>query len=456
MNCRNTELTAKLRQFIATICLGPICYGVSLSWTSPVLPQLQNQNSTLPFTLSIVEGSWVGSMLAVGVLCAAIPSGYLADRVGLKRCIIGLALPNVIFTIIVFFSEDVYSLCIGRFISGIAAGGVCVLSPMYIADISDVSVRGVLGCFFELLIYVGVIFVSIFGAYFHYITLTIVLGISSLLFGILFLIFPESPTYLMKIGQKDDAKRALEFFRSEDSDVSHDLEQICYNLQEQQQRQKVNIKKALTSKPVVRGLIACVGLTVFQQLSAVNAIIFYGVQIFQEANTGIDAYTSAIIVSVVQLVSALFTVFVIGKAGRRLFLYLSTIFCGIPLCILGVYFDLKVRNISFIGIDYVPLVSLLVFALGFALGLGPVPWLINGELFSHEVKGVANGITITSNWITLFVITKTFPIAMKDVGPQFPFYLYASFMVLCLVFVKFCMPETRGKSLEQIQNELKS
>ncbi|KAK4874427.1 hypothetical protein RN001_013787 [Aquatica leii] len=456
MNCKNTELTAKLRQFIATICLGPISFGASLSWTSPVLPQLQNQNSTLPFTLSIAEGSWVGSMLAVGVLCTAIPSGYLADRIGLKRCIIGLALPNVIFTIIVFFSEDVYSLCIARFISGIAGGGVSVLSPIYIADISDVSLRGVLGCFFELLIYVGIILVSTFGAYFHYITLTIVVGVSSLLFGIIFLVFPESPTYLIKIGLKDDAKTALEFFRSEGNDVSQDLEQICRNLQEQQELQKVNIKKALTSKPVIRGLIACVGLTVFQQLCAVDAIVFYTVQIFQETDTGIDAYTSAIILSVVQLLSALFTVFIIEKAGRRLFLYVSTIGCGIPLCIVGVYFDLKVRNISFTGIDYVPLVSLLVFALGFALGLGPVPWLINGELFSHEVKGVANGITITSNWIMLFVVTKTFPIAMKDVGPQFPFYLYASFMVLCLVFVKFCVPETRGKSLEQIQNELKS
>ncbi|KAF5269614.1 hypothetical protein FQR65_LT05953 [Abscondita terminalis] len=369
MYCKNLMQAAKLRQFIATICLGPITFGATLSWTSPVLPQLQNHNSTLPFTLTVEEGSWVGSMLAIGVFCTAIPSGYLADRFGIKRCMVALAVPNVIFSVIVFFSKDVYSLCIARFISA-----VC-------------------------------------GSYVNYITLTIILGVCSLVLAIALLFHPESPSYLVRIGKQDDAIIAIKYYRNDDYDVTQEIKTICDNLQEQNRQDTVNIQKALMSKPVVRGLVACVGLTMFQQLSAVDAIVFYTVYIFQESETGMDAYTSAIILSVVQLLSAVLVVFVIEKAGRRTFLYLSAFWCGVSLAVLGIYFNLKSNNINFAGMDYIPLTSLIVFSIGFALGLGPVLWLVNGELFSHDVKGVANGITISTNWIFLFIVTKTFPIA---------------------------------------------
>ncbi|KAF5269634.1 hypothetical protein FQR65_LT05973 [Abscondita terminalis] len=369
--------TAKLLQFVATMCLGPITFGASCGWSSPVLPQLQNQNSTSPFKLTVEEGSWVGSMLAIGVLCSAIPSGYLADRFGPKRCIIAFALPNVIFTVIVFFSKDVYSLCIARFISGIAGGGVSVISPMYTADIADVSVRGNLGSFFEFLIFVGVIIMSSCGAYVDYVVLTIIMGACSLTLGIAFLFFPDSPTYLIKIGKKDQAIAALKFYRSQDYDVTKDIEVICNSLQEQQQRKKISIRKALTTKSMIRGLIACVGLTIFQQLSAIDAVVFYSVHIFQEARTIIDAYTSAIILSVVQLLSAVLAVFVIEKADRRTFLYLSTFCCGISLGMLGIYFHIHSFGIHFVGIDYIPLISLIIFAVGFAIGLGPVLWMLN-------------------------------------------------------------------------------
>ncbi|KAF5269616.1 hypothetical protein FQR65_LT05955 [Abscondita terminalis] len=341
------------------------------------------------------------------------------------------------------------------FISGISCGAVSVISPMYIADISDVSMRGILGSFFEFLIYTGVILVSVCGAYVHYITLTIILGFCSLIIGLAFLFFPESPTYLLKIGQKDKATIALKYYRSVDYDVSKDIDQLLNNFQHLHQN-KLNIKKLLTTKCVVRGLVACVGLTLFQQLSGVDAIIFYSVQVFDEADTGLNSYMLAIILSIFQLLSAVLIVFIIEKADRRVFLFISTFGCGASSAMLGVYFNLKDKSISFLGFNYIPLVCMIIHSVTFAFGLGPIPWLMNGDLFPHEVKGVANGIIIFSNWIFLFVVTKTFPISMEDIGRCFPFYFYSMCMVICLMFINYCIPETRGKTLDQIQVELNS
>lgn len=100
--------------------------------------------------------------------------------------------------------------------------------------------------------------------------------------------------------------------------------------------------------------------------------------------------------------------------------------------------------------------SLFVYIWTFAMGLGPVPWMINSELFSQDIKGVANGITITINWLFLFIVSKLFPIMLYDIGPHYTFYTFAGFMIICVVFTKYFVPETRGKTLKEIQNELQA
>ncbi|KAK5640890.1 hypothetical protein RI129_009437 [Pyrocoelia pectoralis] len=413
---------------------------------------MQNENSTSPIHLTTSEGSWVGSMVAIGVLIAALPSGYLADRYGVKKVTIGLVLPVMLFTAIVTFARDVYVLCLGRLLSGIATGGISVVGPMYISEISDVSLRGILGSFFEFLIYVGVVLVVTCGAYVHYITLTSILGASALALGIVFAFLPESPTYLMKRNRREKAEKALRFYRPENYNVDKALDEISASVN--QEKKKPSIRKALKSRAVVRGLIAAVGLTIIQQLSGIDGVIFYTVQIFQAAGTDLDPFISSIIVAVVELCSAVMVLFIIEKAGRRVFLYISCIGTGLCLGVLAIYFHLKYSGIYFPGMDAVPLVSIILYAFLFAIGLGPVPYMIYGELFAPEVKGLAIGIVITTNWTCLFIITKTLPVMMSDLGAHVPFYMYSLCIILSVIFIKFFIPETRGKSLEQIQIEL--
>ncbi|KAK4874425.1 hypothetical protein RN001_013785 [Aquatica leii] len=446
-------LFGKLKQLFATFCLGPVYLGASISWTSPVLPQLQSNSTEASFQLTNNEGSWVGSMLGFGVLIAAIPTGYFASRYGLKKCVIALVLPLLVFTIVTIVSNDVYTLCIARFFSGMATGGICVMSPMYISEISDVNFRGTLGSFFEFLIYVGVVIVAICGAYVNYITLTVMVGILGLVLAIVFVFLPESPTYLMKVNNKEQAEQALKFYTGKNYDVSKAMDEIQFSIQDKLEQQ-LDIRQALRSKAVIRGLIASMGLTIFQKFGGIECILFYTVNIFQVTESGMNAYTSTIILALVQLTSAVLVVFLIELANRRVFLIVSTIGMGLSLLLLGGYFHLKEYGLLFSGLGFVPLGSLIIYAFTFSLGLGPILWMINGELFAPNVKGLANGITMTTNWIFLSVVTKSFPIMMTNIGPHCTFYFFACCMFACVLFIKFFVPETRGKTLEQIQIEL--
>ncbi|KAF5269623.1 hypothetical protein FQR65_LT05962 [Abscondita terminalis] len=450
---KKNEIIGKIKQFVAVICLGPITLGSSLSWTAPVLPQLLNANSTTSFHLTNAEGSWVGSMVAVGVLMSALISGYLADRFGVKKITLVLIVPVWLFTVLVLLADNVYVLCLARLFSGIATGGISVVGPMYISEISDISVRGILGSFFEFLIYFGVVVAVVLGSYLDYKILTVIMGISALILSIIFAFFPESPTYLMKFNKRERAEKSLRFYKSEKYNFDKALDEIAASVNKESK--KVNIAIALQSKAVTRGLIAGVGLTIIQQLSGIDGVIFYTVQIFQAAGTEyLDPFVSSIIVSVVELFSAVVMLFVVERASRRAFLFASCGGTGVCLLILGVYFHLKLHGLYFIGMGAIPLISVVLYAFMFAVGLGPVLYLMYGELFSPDVKGLAIGIIITTNWSMLFLITKTFPVMMVDIGAHYTFYMYSLCMFLSLIFIKYCVPETRGKSLEQIQLEL--
>ncbi|XP_031355030.1 facilitated trehalose transporter Tret1-like [Photinus pyralis] len=453
----DTIFIGKVRQIIATVCLGPICFGVAFTWTSPVLPQLLEGNAT-NFSgtgLSVSDGSWVGSMVAIGELVASVPLGYLVGRYGAKICTLLLLVPMLIFTFIAIFLNDVYSLCIARFFSGMATGGICVVGPVYISEISQISFRGVLGSLFEMLIYVGMVFVSVIGAYLDYIKLTIIVGVLNLLIGLVFFYLPDSPTHLIKMNKREKAAKALRFYRHSNYEVDNDLDELYERIHKAERSERFTIE-TLKSRVVIRGLIATVGLTIFQQLSGIDGIAFYLVQIFQAAQTNIDDYTSAIIVAVAQFVSALIVLFIIEKANRKTFLHVSAIGMAVCLAAVGAFYQLKKNDIYFPGLNAIPIVGLVMHAFAYSVGLGPIPWIVNGECFAADVSGVANGIIMTVNVFVLFLITKISPIVMDSHGTEYVFYFYAICMVLCVVFVHFCVIETKGKSLHAIQLELSS
>lgn len=216
-------------------------------------------------------------------------------------------------------------------------------------------------------------------------------------------------------------------------------------------RQRAGMLSMLTNKASRMALVCGLGLMFFQQFSGINAVIFYTNNIFQSAGSNIPPAIATIIVGVVQTIATYISSLLVEKAGRRLLLLQSCIIMGLCLIILGTYFKLQASGASVASFGWLPLVCLVLFIISFSLGFGPIPWMMMAELFSVEFRGSASGITVVANWCLVFIVTLCFPLMKDAIGIYSCFWFFAAFMVICVFFVFFLIPETKGKTVSQIQ-----
>jgi SP family facilitated glucose transporter-like MFS transporter 8 len=425
--------------------------GTVLAWTSPVLPELQSANSTLP--ISPEEGSWIGSLVAVGAIAGAVPAGYFADRFGRKLVILALSAPFLLSWILIVAAKSVGILYVARLIAGFATGAISVVAPMFIGEIAESSVRGALGSFFQVMLTIGILYTYTVGAIADYTWLGILCGLIPVAFFITFLRVPESPTYLMKNYKTDGAKKSLQYYRGSSYNVWKELQELEKDISEST-KDKASIRDLVSSGGTRKALIISLGLMVFQQLSGINAVIFYSVDIFDAAGSTLNPNVAAIIVAVVQVVVTYTASAIVDRAGRRLLLLLSASVMGLCLAILGLYFHLKNKGNDVTGIGWLPLMCVTVFIVMFSLGFGPLPWMMMGELFAPNVKGVASSIAVCTNWTLVFLVTFSFGKLIDGLGEHSTFWSFAVICGVATVFIYYLVPETKGKSLTEIQRIL--
>lgn len=189
----------------------------------------------------------------------------------------------------------------------------------------------------------------------------------------------------------------------------------------------------------------------FQQISGINAIIFYTMQIFKSAGSTMDPSLCTIIVGVVQVLMTFGSTLLIDKAGRRILLLQSSVVMGICLAIVGIFYHLKDNGSDVSSIGWLPLVALVLYIVSFSLGFGPIPWMMMGELFASDVKGIASSIAVMFNWTLVFIVTKCFGLMNDGLGGDVTFWIFAACMVAATLFVAIVVPETKGKSSAEIQ-----
>lgn len=436
-----------IRLFAAS--LGAAVAGTTLSWTSPALDHLQDPNSTSPYHATTEQASWIGSLLAVGALLAAIPSGIAADKFGRKYPILALTAPYALSWALVVNSGNIWTLYAGRLLAGTGIGGICTLAPMYIAEITEEATRGPICSLFPLLFSIGVMGTFVVYAWAEYYMLCYVLSVVPVLFGVSFAFMPESPKYLVKIGREKEAKEALHFLRGEFYDVNSEIMEMRRDVLGMQ-GEKATLAEILRDGVYRKSLVACIVLFVFQQLSGINAVIFYTVPIFKAANSSLDPLASSLLVTSVQVVVTVLVMYIIDRLGRKVYLLQSTVIMSMCLFLLGLYFHLKSVQIEHPLMDAVPLASLMVFLFTFSMGFGPIPWVVVGEINTPEIIGTVSGIAAVANWTSGFVVTKTFGPMLEAIGPHWTFYLYGFYNALGTVLVSVFVPETRFKTPHEV------
>lgn len=212
----------------------------------------------------------------------------------------------------------------------------------------------------------------------------------------------------------------------------------------------------MTRPSTRRALFISLGLMVFLQLSGINIVMFYTVSIFASAKTGIEPELATILVGAMQVLATFVAAMIVDRVGRRILLLVSIVVMSLSLLMLGVYFQLKQQNgdESVEAINWLPVFALCLYIVAFSLGFGPIPWLMVGELFAPDVKGVAGSAAGSFSWLFAFAVTKSFVNVQSAIGTGGTFFLLAGFSLVGTVFVWLVVPETKGKSLAEIQRML--
>lgn len=299
---------------------------------------------------------------------------------------------------------------------------------------------------------VGVLFVYSVGAVLEFHSLAGVSVVPGILSTVIMLVMPETPIYLfLKYGPGLRVEKALSQLRDVKSDVIGELEVLASEAR--QCRSSTGFRLHQVTKPeIYKPFLYGLALMFFQQFSGIQAIIFYSTNIFESTGSTIDSSLSTIIIGVAQVLGTICGCLLIDRLGRKVLLNFSG--CGhfISLTAMGYFFYKKASNDSFATTTgWLPIASLIVFNLTYMVGYGPIPWLMVPEMLPVQARGILGSIVCTFNWISSFIVTKYFISLSQAIQPYGTFWLFAAFSVLGVCFTAFILPETKGRTFEQIQ-----
>ncbi|XP_074029120.1 trehalose transporter 1-like protein isoform X1 [Leptinotarsa decemlineata] len=429
----------------------------TLTWSSPILPKLHSNDSSInPLRSPITddEESWIGSLQYIGAMCGIIPVGYLADRIGRKPVLLFLALPHLAAYLAFAFAKNINWYYFGRFVGGVSLASSYVVLPMYVAEISEDSYRGMLLVSYSTFASFGDLVPYIMGPYISIFWFNIILAIFPLVFFISFSILaPESPYFYV---DKNDYKAELSLKKLRHGQLTFDAKNEIEEIKnEKLKNQEGDFINTLKKKYVIRGFSIALGLSCFQQLSGLGAILAYTEIIFKDAGTDVSADVASLIVGIVLFLASFGGPLMVDRKGRKFLLICSATGMIVSLSVLGSYFYLKDEtDVSVKNISWLPILCLVIYTVTFNIGFGPLPYTITSEILPSNIKFFLATVASFVLWLVSFVVTKFFNDLNVALGKGGTFWLFAGFCATALLFIIFIVPETKGKSFQEIQSIL--
>ncbi|XP_023248653.1 facilitated trehalose transporter Tret1-2 homolog [Copidosoma floridanum] len=454
------ESGSKVLQYVAAVSANLVILagGAMMGWTSPVTANLEKEivqpDNPLGIPITKDESSWIGSIMALGAVAGSLVAGFLGEKFGRKKSLLFSVVPYLIGWALVATASSIAQLYIARFIFGIALSISFTIVPMYCGEIAETSIRGVLGSFLQLFVTVGLLYAYAIGPYVTYTIFWITCAVLPVVFFVVFTFMPESPYYLLSEGKKSEATDSLARLRGKStSAVQKELGDMQVAV-DQAYSTEVKLSDLFTVKANFKALLYTCAAVSFQQLTGINVVLFYAQTIFKDTGSSLPPAISTIIIGVVQVGASAVTPVVVDRMGRRTLLLASGVGTAIGTAALGLFFYIKAEGSDVSNLGWLPVTSLVVFMCLYCIGWGPLPWAIMGEMFSAEVKAKASGITVLVCWALAFVITKYFSGVADAWGMHVAFWIFTVCCIVSVAFVIVLLPETRGKSLRQIQDEL--
>jgi sugar porter (SP) family MFS transporter len=396
----------------------------------------------------------VVSAVTFGALFGALAGGTSADTLGRRRTNIAAGLSFILGSVLSAIAPNVEVLIASRVIVGMAIGLTSVAGPMYIAEMAPAQHRGRLVSLFQLAVTIGILVSYIVDralapshAWRWMLGLACVPG-ALLVLGMLPM--PESPRWLLKQGGEAAARRVLALLRTPaevEADVREIREDLAHNLHSDW--------ADLVTPGLRPALVIGIGLAVFQQITGINTIIYYAPEIFQKAgfDKGTTALAATVGIGVINVLSTLIAMWLVDRLGRKPLLLAGLAGMTASLATLG----MAQRFGSVIGLDPRWLAPITVGLIGlyivcFAFSMGPIVWLMISEIFPNQSRARASAVSTSANWMANFLVSLSFPVLQVMLGSSL-WFLYAAMGVGAFIFVIGYVPETKGKSLEEISRQ---
>ncbi|KFR16604.1 Solute carrier family 2, facilitated glucose transporter member 8, partial [Opisthocomus hoazin] len=452
--------------YLATFAavLGPLSFGFVLGYSSPVIPELRRIGDP-KLRLDSSQASWFGVVVTLGAAAGGILGGYLVDKVGRKLSLMLCSIPYVFGYIIIISAQNVWMLYSGRMLTGLASGITSLVVPVYISEVSHPKVRGMLGSCVQLMVVTGILGAYVAGITLKWRWLAVLCSFPSCIMLLFMSFMPETPRFLLNRNKRSEAIASLRFLRGPHADHEWECRQIEASVQEE----GLNLSE-FKNPSVYRPLHIGVALMFFQQVTGINAVMFYTETIFEDANFKVisDSRMASVVVGSIQVCFTAVAALIIDKTGRKVLLYVSGIIMALSTALFGLYFKMVLPNRSNSSnpvwftlnspspgtessISWLAVVSLGLFVAGFALGWGPVPWLVISEIFPLKARGVSSAACVLTNWLMAFLVTKEFHDFIGFLTSYGTFWLFSAFCCLNVTFTAFYVPETKGQTLEQIE-----
>ncbi|KAL1492595.1 hypothetical protein ABEB36_010835 [Hypothenemus hampei] len=353
-----------------TASLSALSAGMVLGWTSPILDYLTSgKYNDIPIDKN--QMGWIGSFATLGAMAMCIPTGFICDLIGRKYGLLLLMVPFIGGWSLIIWASNILALYFGRLITGMAVGACCVGTPLYNGEIAHHSIRGAVGSFFQLMIVTGIFLAYVFGEYLSPEKFTKLCAFVPFIFLLLFAFQPESPSFLIKKGEYEAAKKSLSKLRGTGYDVETEFKYIEGCLKESSQTM-TSLCNTFTQRPIIKAVIISFALMFFQQFSGINVVILYSSDIFKSTGINLNANVATIIVGSVQVLATLSASLIIEKTGRKQLIFISLSAVAINTAILAIYFSVKIRGHSssevLKDIGFIPIGAVCLFVVAFSLG----------------------------------------------------------------------------------------